>query len=274
MSAPPVTAAVVAGSPARVSHRTTALVAATTAFGLVAFLWPFLARPEGSEALAHAGDAPFLFALMVPMLLALVVSEVGDGALDAKSVAMLGVLAAAGSALRIVGAGVSGFEAAFFLLIPAGRVFGRHFGFVLGCVTLVVSALLTGGVGPWLPFQMLGAAWIGYGAGCLPRASGRSEVWMLAAYGVVVGLAYGLLLNLWFWPWAAGLDPGLSFVAGDPVGANLARYLAFDLATSMGWDLARAATNAVLMVLAGPAVLRSLRRASRRAAFGEVGRFS
>ena len=57
------------------------------------------------------------------------------------------------------------------MLVLGGRVFGRGFGFVLGAVTLFVGALLTGGVGPWLPFQMLGAAWVGFFAGCLPRCA-------------------------------------------------------------------------------------------------------
>ena len=60
----------------------------------------------------------------------------------------------------------------FFLLVLAGRVFGPGFGFVLGCTSLFASALLTAGVGPWLPFQMLGCAWVGLGAGLLPRGSG------------------------------------------------------------------------------------------------------
>ena len=63
------------------------------------------------------------------------------------------------------------------------------FGFVLGATTLFASALVTGGVGPWLPFQMLGAAWVGWGAGMLPPLRGRAEMLMLAAYGAVAGLA-------------------------------------------------------------------------------------
>jgi energy-coupling factor transport system substrate-specific component len=35
----------------------------------------------------------------------------------------------------------------------------------------------------------------------------------------------------------------------------------------MGWDVGRAITTVVLVLLAGPAVLAALRRASRRAAF-------
>jgi energy-coupling factor transport system substrate-specific component len=255
------------------SHRTAWIIAVTSLIGLAAFTWPLLASPGGDAMTAHAADAPWLFAFLVPLLLAVVLSDVADGGLDAKAVALLGVLAACGAALRLAGTGVSGFEAVFFLLIPAGRVFGKAFGFVLGAVTLVASALLTGGVGPWLPFQMLGAAWIGFGAGCLPRARGRRELTMLAGYAVVVGLLYGLLLNLWFWPFTTG-GTTVAFVAGDPVADNLRRFLAFHLATSLGWDIPRAVLNCTLVLVAGPGVLVALRRAGRRAAFGAPVHFA
>ena len=124
-----------------------------------------------------------------------------------KAVAMLGVLAAIGAALRPLGAGTAGFETVFFLLILGGRVFGPGFGFVLGATTLFASALLTGGVGPWLPFQMLGAAWVGLRRRAAAAAARpRARSCMLAAYGAVAGLAYGLLLNLSFWPFTTGLE--------------------------------------------------------------------
>ena len=222
------------------------------------------ARP----APAHTADAPWLLALLLPLLLCVVLAELAEGALDAKSVAVLGVLAACGAALRLPSGGVAGFEPVFFLLIPAGRVLGRGFGFVLGALTLFVSALLTGGVGPWLPFQMLGAAWMGFFAGCLPPARGRAEVWMLAAYGVVAALAYGLLLNLSFWPYVAGGDSALSFVPGAGLAENLRHFWAFHLATSLGFDIPRAVFTGAFILVAGRPILAALRRASRRAAFG------
>jgi energy-coupling factor transport system substrate-specific component len=187
--------------------------------------------------------------------------------MDVKAVAMLGVLAAVGAALRPLGAGTAGLETVFFLLVLGGRVFGAGFGFVLGAVTLFASALVTGGVGPWLPFQMLGAAWVGWGAGLLPPARGRREVAMLAGYGAVAGLTYGILLNLSFWPFALGEGTDISYVAGAGVLENRHRYQLFDVTTSLGWDTGRAITNGILIVLAGPPVLAALRRAARRAAF-------
>ncbi len=233
--------------------------------GLVAFGWPLLVSPE--SGLAHSADAPLVFALVLPLLLAVVLAEISEGGLDVKAVAMLGVLSAVGAALRPLGAGTAGLETVFFLLVLGGRVFGPGFGFVQGAVTLFGSALITGGVGPWLPFQMLGAAWVGWGAGLLPRARGRREVALLAAYGAVAGLAYGMLLNLSFWPFTTGQDGALSFVPGAPLTENLHRFVVFSLATSLGWDLGRALTNALLVAVTARPVLGALRRAARRAAF-------
>ena len=251
--------------PVRLGPRAAASLVLASVAGVLAFTWPLLASPQAG--VAHSADAPLVFALLLPLVLAVVLSEIADGGIDAKALAMLGVLSAVGAALRPLGAGTAGIETVFFLLVLAGRVFGPGFGFVLGATTLFTSALVTGGVGPWLPFQMIGAAWVGLGAGLLPRATGRLEIAMLAAYGAVSAFAFGLLLNLSFWPFTLGPGTELSFRAGAAVLDNLHAFALFTLATSMGWDLGRAATNVVLIVLTGPAVLATLRRAVRRAAF-------
>ena len=172
--------------------------------GLMMFCWPFIVTPP--SGLAHGHDAPFVFAALLPCLIAVLLAEVTGGRIDTKAIAMLGVLSAIGAALRPMGAGTAGLETVFFLLVLGGRVYGPGFGFVLGSTTLFASALLTGGVGPWLPFQMLAAAWVGLGAGLLPPARGRREIVMLAAYGAASAFAYGMLLNLWFWPFTTGTD--------------------------------------------------------------------
>jgi energy-coupling factor transport system substrate-specific component len=232
--------------------------------GLAMFLWPLvLSPPEGQ---AHAADAPLVLFALLPGLLAVALAQASDGTLDAKAVAMLGVLSAVGAALRPLGAGVAGIEMVFFLLILAGRAYGAGFGFLLGSTTLFASALLTGGVGPWLPFQMLASSWVGAGAGLLPRATGRREVALLAAYGIVAAYLYGFLMNMWFWPFAIGSGTELSFVAGDPVAENLRRFVMFNLLTSTwGWDTGRAITNAVAIVAVGAPVATILERAGEPA---------
>jgi energy-coupling factor transport system substrate-specific component len=235
--------------------------------GLAAFGWPLLIHAHANVNLAHSADAPWLFVALLPLLLAVVLGEMAEGSLDAKAIALLGILAACGAALRVPSPGVAGFEPVFFLLIPSGRVLGRGFGFVLGAVTIAASALITGGIGPWLPFQMFGAAWMGFGAGCLPPARGRTELGLLAGYTAIACIAYGTLLNMWFWPFGAGTATSFSFVPGAGFLHNLHSFVFFDLTTSLGFDLTRAVTNAVLVLVLGRPVLAALRRASRRAAF-------
>jgi energy-coupling factor transport system substrate-specific component len=249
--------------------RSTFALMVASGFGVLAFGWPFLLHShDGNVDTAHTADAPWVFAIVLPLLLMVVLAEIADGGIDAKAIALLGVLAACGAALRPLGIAATGASPVFFLLIPAGRVLGRGFGFVLGMLTLFGSALLTGGVGPWLPFQMLAAGWVGLFAGCLPPLRGRLEIAMLAAYSAAAGMLFGAVTNLWFWPFeTTGLSPQISYVPGQSWATELHHYASFYVATSVGWDLSRALGTAALVVLAGRPVLLALRRASRRAAF-------
>ena len=255
-------------SAVRLTLRSSAVLAVASLVGLMMLCWPLLQQVEPGTRV----DPPFLFLALLPLVIAVVLAEVSEGGLDPRVLAILGVLSAVNAVLRALSPGLAGVELAFFLLVLAGRVFGPGFGFVLGCTSLFASALLTAGVGPWLPFQMVVSAWVGMGAGLLPRrVSGRWEIAMLAAYGVVAAYAFGLLMNLSSWPFVLGAEvPGhggsLSYVPGAPMLENLHRFLVYTLLTSTGgWDTVRAVTNAVAIVLLGPAVLTTLRRASRRA---------
>ncbi|WP_346266145.1 ECF transporter S component, partial [Georgenia thermotolerans] len=252
------------------SRRTVVALVLASAVGVLAFGWPLLV---GAGAPLAGTDAPLVLALVLAGVLAVLFVGLGAGDLDVKAVAVLGLLAAVGAVLRPLAAGTAGVETVFFLLVLAGRVFGPGFGFVLGAITLFASALLTGGVGPWLPFQMLGAAWVGLGAGLLPRRPrGAAELALLAGYAVGAALAFGLAMNLSFWPFQLGLGTQLSFVAGDAVAANLHRFLLFTLTTSLAWDLGRAVTTALGVLLLGRPVLATLRRAAARAAFAPAAR--
>ena len=223
------------------------------------------APPEGVSQVTP----PFLFMALLPLVVVVVLAELSEGGMDAKTLALLGVFTAVNGALRSLGAGLAGVELVFFLLILAGRVLGPAFGFVLGVTSLFASALLTSGVGPWLPYQMMCSAWIGLGAGLLPRRTGprawrgRREIVLLVVYGVVCAYGFGLLMNLSSWPYAVGIAvPGhegsLSYVAGAPVWENLRTFGIYTLLTSTGtWDTGRAITNSLALVLLGPAIPRT-----------------
>ncbi|MBC9958137.1 ECF transporter S component [Yimella sp. cx-51] len=264
------------GPAVRLGLRSGITIALASVAGLVMFAWPLFTRVS-PEPMQHGTDAPFIFMAVLPVLVAIVLAQIADGGMDSKALAMLGVLSAINAALRPLGAGTAGIETVFFLLILAGRVFGPGFGFVLGCTSLFSSALLTAGVGPWLPFQMLCSAWIGLGAGLLPRrVRGKREIAMLVAYGIVVAYLFGALMNLWFWPFIAGAEVpyyegGISYIPGAPLLENLHRFGIFTLLTSTGgWDTGRAITNTIAILTLGPAVLTVLRRAARQASYDPI----
>lgn len=245
--------------------RSTAVLGAAALIGLAAFVWPLFVAP--GAALDNTSQGPLLFALLLPAVIVIVVTELTSGSISPKALAMLGVVSALGTLTRPLGAGTAGIELIFFLLIVGGRVFGPGFGFLLGNTTLLVSSLVTGGVGPWLPYQMLAAGFVGLGAALLPRVGGRLEIVLLALWCFVSAFAYGWLMDMAFWPFTLGPGTDASFVAGAPLLENLRRFVTYNVATSMGWNLMRAIVNVIAMALLGPAMLRILRRAARRAHF-------
>ena len=256
------------------------VVGAASLAGVAAFLFPFLLPIVATtdDAGAHAADAPLVFAGLTVLCLLAMLAALGQsdaagaiaGGGAAKRVALLGVLVATDATLRLAPSFL-GATPIFLLIILVGAVFGASFGFLMGALTLLVSAFLTGGIGPWLPFEMLGAGWVGLTAGWLPRpARPWARLLLLAAFGAVWGFLYGAILNLYFWPFAApglGTEAGLYWSPGLDAGETLDRYARFYLVTSLGHDLFRAAGNAVLVLALGGPLLRTLERYRERFAW-------
>jgi energy-coupling factor transport system substrate-specific component len=245
-----------------------AILAVASLIGLGSFVYPFFVPQQGEAfgAMAHAHDAPLIFVVLVVLCLGAVLSSLSSGMMNAKLIAVLGILTAANAVLRGV-PGPAGFTLVFLLPILCGYAFGPTFGFLLGVFSLAVSAFLGFGVGPWLPYQMFSAGWVGLLSGWLPRLHGRprGEVLMVASWGLVLGLVFGALMNIWFWPYvfSAGQSemywqPGLTF------GETLRRYALFYAITSVWWDLLRSVGNFVLLLLLAAPVLRLLRRFQQR----------
>ncbi|HRA19566.1 MAG TPA: ECF transporter S component [Anaerolineae bacterium] len=248
--------------------------------GLVAFLGPaatLLAQAAGIMGRPPTGGwSPAVqVALLSASLIALALEGLASLE-DARRVALLAVLAAQLAALRFIEVAIPGpgeFSPVFAPILLAGHALGPRFGFQLGALGLLVSALITGGVGPWLPYQMMAAGWVGLSAGLLglawrgrsgpAAAAGRSELLFLMAQGAFWGLAYGLLLDLWAWTFLGGGSP-----VGEPAAAAGGRLVTLLLA-SLPWDAFRAAGNVLLLLLLGRPVLLLLRRAAR--GWGQVG---
>ncbi len=244
--------------------RPVALIIANLA-AAAAFLWPLVASAVPAQAQAAV---PYIALALAPLAVVLVLAALDASVRSAHTLALLAVLAAIGAAIRVASTGVGGVEALFVLLILAGRAYGPRFGLLLGAAAIAVSALMWGGVGPWLPFQMFACGWVGAGAGLLPRrVRGWGEIAMLCAYGIAASYVFGLIMNMWFWPFAVGADTSISYVPGGSVAENLANFLVYSLLTSTAtWDTLRAVTTVVGVLLVGRAVLSALRRAKPVAA--------
>lgn len=242
------------------------LYGSITVVGLAAFLYPFWLPADAAPTDAHANSAPFIAAGLVTLLVLALGVEVHLHRMRATTIAVLGVLAATTGLLRLLDLPGGG-SGMFFLLILAGAAFGPRFGLLLGLSSMMLGAVVTGGLGPWLPFQMLGAGWMGALAGwtgqLTARAAPRIEVVILASLGWILGFGYGALLNLWSWPFTVGLGD-LGWEPGLPVTDTLTHYYRYYLTTSLAWDAAGALANAVLIVLVGPPLLATLRRFADR----------
>jgi energy-coupling factor transport system substrate-specific component len=245
-----------------------AILVVASLIGLGSFFYPFFVPQQdtASQAMAHSQDAPLIFVLLVVLCLGAVLSSLSAGMMNTKLIAVLGVLTAANAVLRGI-PGPAGFTLVFLLPILCGYVYGPTFGFLLGVFSLAVSAFLGFGVGPWLPYQMLSAGWVGLLSGWLPRLGRqpRAEVAMLAGWGLLLGFAFGLLMNVYFWPYV--FTPTLSDMYWQPglgLFETLKRYALFYAVTSLWWDLARAIGNLLLLLLFAAPVLRLLRRFQQR----------
>ena len=244
------------------SYKNALVLSVASLLSIAGFIWPFFYTGN------NLPQTQLFFWFAIVAAFVLVVIEISSTHLDAKTVALLGVLAALISALRPLGAGAIGIEPMWFVLILSARVFGASFGFLLGLISMFASAVLTGGLGPWLGYQMFAAAWIGLTAGLLPKkVSGKSEVWMLIVFGVLAAGAFGILMDLQFWPWALGSNTQLSYIPGGSISENLGRFVTFHFASAMAWDIPRAIFTCSLIAFTGPSVLSALRRTYTRAAF-------
>ncbi|MDR7187196.1 energy-coupling factor transport system ATP-binding protein [Microbacterium sp. BE35] len=236
-----------------------AALAAANLVALGAFCWPLVATAVPEQAYAAV---PVAALALVPLAALVVVATLDGSVRSAHMLALLGTLAAIGAAVRIAGTGVGGVEAVFILLILAGRAYGARFGMLLGMATIALSTLITGTFGPWTPFQMFACAWVGAIAGLLPRRISRGgEITMLSVYGVVASYAFGLLMNLWFWPFAVGYGTGISYDGSAPLDVNLTSFLLYSLVTStLSWDTLRAITTVLGLAVVGRPILAALRR--------------
>lgn len=227
--------------------------------GLAGFVWPLWLPQAVSSADATSG----WLALALLPLLAITALWLAQGKLSGpRQIALLGLLAAIAAGTRIATSGVGGFELIFVVVILGAAALGARFGFLLGALSILLSSLFFGGIGPWTAFQVFAVGWVGAGAGLLGKRMGEKlRSWQLALYSVLAAYVFGLVMNLWFWPFAVGPQTSVSFNPAGSMGENLASFLAYSLVSStLTWDTVRAVSSAVLILLIGKPFIQTLRR--------------
>jgi len=244
--------------------------------GVVAFATPFLLGAASDSGQPRSADAPWLLALLAPMLILVAISEAGREKLGSRSIALLGALTACAAILRLPFS-FAGANLFFFLPIAFGFVFGSSLGFLLGSLAMAASAVITGGIGPWLPFQMWAAGWVGAGAGLLQPLARRWRlgqpagkfatylpVAILAIYGFIAAFFFGAMMNLYFWPVTFQGTGPLAWAPSLGLGQTFRHYAAFYAVTSFGWDLVGAVANLGVILLVGKPVIDLFHRYQRR----------
>lgn len=104
--------------------------------------------------------------------------------------------------------------------------------------------------GPWTPFQMLAWGAAGLASGVLGKWWKDPPAVLLAVYGAAWGYLFGWAMNLWFWLTMVYPHTFSSWVA-----ANASSFL---------FDTAHAVGNFLFCWLAGPMMLKVLRRFQKR----------
>lgn len=168
----------------------------------------------------------------------------GGGAKELALVATLGAVAAAG---RVFLSPIPGVQPVTTICIVTGASLGPRAGLAVGPIAGLLSNSFLG-QGPWTPPQM--ALWSAAGlTGALLRVVCRRAVG-LAVVAFAWGVLFGWAMNVWF---LASFGPEVSWAS-------------FVLACgrSVPFDLAHATGNAVLALVAGPALLRLLGRYALR----------
>lgn len=235
---------------------------AVVLLGVVLFAWPFM-------GLGLPASVPALTAVAASVV-AVAGMEGLSRRLDSRQLALAVTLIAVDAVLRgLVVSGIEGFSPVFVVILIGGYVLGPKMGYVIGAGGLLGSAVVTGGLGPWLPYQMVGAGGVGVLAGVAGYrrreavGSMRGDRAILAAVGVVGGYLFGFLLDIWDWTFFRGA-PGLGWTPGIAAGDALGRFVRFYVSTSLVYDSFRAWGNALAVMAIGSPLILVLRRHQAR----------
>lgn len=239
-------------------------IAALGSVTVLAFTYPFWMSLAGASVTssARARALPLIAAAIGLFIVTAVAFQLERRSIRPATLSLLAALGTIGGFARVFDLPAGG-NLIFTVIVLGAAAYGAEFGFLLGLSSMGIGALLTGGLGPWLPFQMLAAAALGAVCGLgarLVRSRGFASRLALAALGASAALVFGFVINLWSWPFLRQ-EGDLTWAPGAPMTTNLLHYWRYYVSTSLAWDAAGAALNAVTLFLVGDTALRALRPA-------------
>ncbi|MPN37488.1 hypothetical protein SDC9_185007 [bioreactor metagenome] len=146
---------------------------------------------------------------------------------------MIALMVALSAVGRLIFMPIPGFKPVTAMVVITAIYFGAEAGFMTGALTAVVSNFYFG-QGPWTPFQMFVWGLIGFAAGILSNSIKNNKI-VLAVYGIVAGVVYSLLMDVWTVLWYDGVF-------------NFARYKAA-LISAASYTVIYAMSNVIFLLL-------------------------
>ncbi|MCR5332224.1 MAG: ECF transporter S component [Lachnospiraceae bacterium] len=118
------------------------------------------------------------------------------------------VLVAIMTAISVLGRFIPFFKPITAITVITAMYLGSEAGFLVGSLSALISNFYFG-QGPWTAFQMLSWGLIGWIAGVIAVQLKKSNI-LLYAYGVLSGIAFSLIMDIWTVLWYnAGFDTKL-----------------------------------------------------------------
>jgi energy-coupling factor transport system substrate-specific component len=162
-----------------------------------------------------------------------------------RVLALVATLAALAALGRVAFAPLPNVKPTTDIVLLSGFALGGAPGFAVGAVAALGSNLVFG-QGPWTPWQMAGWGLVGVTAAALGPALRNRPA--LALYGLAAGFLFDWLMDVWAW---------------SSLGGGSTSFIAL-ASTGIWFDVAHAAGNVLLAVVAGPTLIRMLDRYARK----------
>ena len=154
------------------------------------------------------------------------------------------VLVSVLTALSVAGRFIPLLKPVAAMTILSGVYLGGEAGFLVGALSAVISNFYFG-QGPWTPFQMFAWGLIGLIAGYLSRPMQKSRG-LLLLYGLIAGIAYSFIMDIWTVLWADGYF-------------NLSRYAAAVISAAQ-FTIIYAVSNVIFLLVFSKPIGKILER--------------